>query len=239
MQDAIQNQYTNKVPHYPDVKVGAMCIAKYKEDGLWYRARIDMVISDDTVKITFVDYGNEDNVKIENLRRISPALAQENPLALRCKLFDTNGKTVWTDDLAELFWKLCDEGELTVQCQLYEHNVFHVILRQENRSTGSSVEINSAIARSANYLSTTVENISRVKIVQQFVTADFQWKDYDIELGKTVSNLKISYMRSPNEFYLQLPFTTRFKAEAKSIDKIYKKLKSIQGDVQVKKKSFM
>ena len=44
------------LPH-DKVEVGELCIAKYLEDGRWYRARIDNVTGNDVIAF-FIDYGN-------------------------------------------------------------------------------------------------------------------------------------------------------------------------------------
>ncbi|XP_050079866.1 uncharacterized protein LOC126567692 [Anopheles maculipalpis] len=58
------------------VEVGAVCLAPYRADGLYYRAIIE-AIYDDTkeVSVLYVDYLNRDNVPISELRKC--------PLALR------------------------------------------------------------------------------------------------------------------------------------------------------------
>ena len=40
------------------VQVGAVVIAKWSEDNVWYRAHVDTIHSE-TCDVTFVDYGNQ------------------------------------------------------------------------------------------------------------------------------------------------------------------------------------
>lgn len=46
-----------------------LCIAKYKEDGLWYRGRCLEVVGDGYPTILFIDYGNISMVHIDDIRR--------------------------------------------------------------------------------------------------------------------------------------------------------------------------
>lgn len=48
-------------------KPGDTCAAIFSEDGLWYRARVDKVnVSEKTVDVSYIDYGNKAVVKLAN-----------------------------------------------------------------------------------------------------------------------------------------------------------------------------
>lgn len=57
-------------PMLKRVRVGAPCIAQFSEDKMWYRAQIYEVLKEDKVKVWFVDFGNFDDVLLDNVRDI-------------------------------------------------------------------------------------------------------------------------------------------------------------------------
>ncbi|PVD31026.1 hypothetical protein C0Q70_10303 [Pomacea canaliculata] len=64
---------------------GQPCCALYDEDGLWYCAVV-MSVHETKVNVHFVDYGNSELVKRENVKPISADLITQPTLALECCL---------------------------------------------------------------------------------------------------------------------------------------------------------
>ena len=54
-------------------KAGMPCVVKFNEDGRFYRSRI-LSIRGQVAEILFVDYGNEQNTPIKDIKRIHPQL---------------------------------------------------------------------------------------------------------------------------------------------------------------------
>merc|ERR1719318_15995 len=48
------------------VTAGLVCVAKWSEDGVWYRAKVDKV-EGEVVEVTFLDYGNTETVNTANI----------------------------------------------------------------------------------------------------------------------------------------------------------------------------
>ena len=100
------------------VKKGIPCIAKFSDDGKWYRARIDKLISSTKFGVVFTDYGNYDEVHYDDLRKISPSLLSIAPLAQRCGLaygFSADKKTETGEEAGERLRELIWEKEVTIQ----------------------------------------------------------------------------------------------------------------------------
>ena len=89
--NAITERVQDKAPSLPalqisDLKEGYFCIAKFSEDQAWYRA-IAEVVTDSSVTVRFLDYGNSDKVETsENLKCPTEALSTDHPFAYQCQL---------------------------------------------------------------------------------------------------------------------------------------------------------
>lgn len=68
-----------------ELPVGAACCARFPEDGNWYRARVRNVKGNNVV-VSYVDYGNEQEVDVSDLRTITPELIRLPAQAMKCAL---------------------------------------------------------------------------------------------------------------------------------------------------------
>lgn len=64
--------------------VGQACIAKFVDDGAWYRAEVKKV--DGSIEVHFVDYGNSSAVDQGDILEISDDLCAKPALAVPCRL---------------------------------------------------------------------------------------------------------------------------------------------------------
>ena len=64
---------------------GSVCVAKFSQDGMWYRVRIESVLND-KCKVFFFDYGNFEEVPLNNLIPCSPDLLEIPVIAVKCAL---------------------------------------------------------------------------------------------------------------------------------------------------------
>nr|XP_055041816.1 tudor domain-containing 6 isoform X1 [Misgurnus anguillicaudatus] len=99
------------------VPLGSACIALFTEDNLWYRAKVTSR-DQDTLSVTFIDYGNESKVNISEVRALPPELSDVPPQAFDCQLegFDlSNG--VWDEKADDEFFELINEKllEITIE----------------------------------------------------------------------------------------------------------------------------
>ena len=95
-------------------RIGDPIIAKYSKDEAWYRGQ---VLSDDltegSIDILFVDYGNIEPVHVTDLRPILPAFTVLKKQAINCRLCTMSATTSdnWSDDAFVKF------EELAVDCE--------------------------------------------------------------------------------------------------------------------------
>jgi staphylococcal nuclease domain-containing protein 1 len=69
----------------PPVKRGTPCVAKFSADKLWYRARVDSD-RNDTFIVHFVDFGNSDECKFNELRKMPSKLVSIEAQARKSRL---------------------------------------------------------------------------------------------------------------------------------------------------------
>ena len=59
----------DKNPYKP--VLGELCLAQFSGDQCWYRAVVEQEVSESQMMVVFVDYGNQDVVSVDSIRRIT------------------------------------------------------------------------------------------------------------------------------------------------------------------------
>ena len=65
--------------------VGMACVAKYTDDGSWYRGK-SLNIKDSYLDILFVDYGNKQRTPINLVKAVEEELVVLPPQAYHCSM---------------------------------------------------------------------------------------------------------------------------------------------------------
>ncbi|XP_034050971.1 tudor domain-containing protein 6 [Thalassophryne amazonica] len=96
------------------VDIGSPCLALFAVDKQWYRAQV-IHKTDDLLHVLFVDYGNESDIDIKNVKSMPPFLLDMAPQAFLCSLegFDES-KGSWDDDVYDEFYNLMVDKPLMV-----------------------------------------------------------------------------------------------------------------------------
>ncbi|XP_076605163.1 tudor domain-containing 6 [Chaetodon auriga] len=85
---------------------GSPCLALFSSDKQWYRAQV-IYKADNAFHVVFIDYGNESDVDIENVRPLPQSLLEKAPQAFLCSLsgfIESRGS--WVDEVYEDFYNL-------------------------------------------------------------------------------------------------------------------------------------
>lgn len=93
-------------PYKPEL--GELCCARFTDDGMWYRAVVEKQLSDSRMLVTFVDYGNQDSVAVDSIRRITPAFSRLPLQARQCFLTGIQPQSFWSQDVVNFL-----KGRLT------------------------------------------------------------------------------------------------------------------------------
>ncbi|XP_047197519.1 tudor domain-containing 6 [Hippoglossus stenolepis] len=93
---------------------GSPCLAFFSSDNQWYRARV-IHRTDDSLHVVFIDYGNESDIDIKNVRSLPQTLLDVAPQAFLCSLngFDES-KGSWDDQVYDDFYNLLVDKPLRV-----------------------------------------------------------------------------------------------------------------------------
>ena len=92
--------------------VGQICLARFHEDGEWYRAMVNSVTSDEEIQVTFVDYGNSEWTSRDHLAVLPKEFLSIQVQAVHCSVFETmSSKVEWPQDKVEEFQNLIPESE--------------------------------------------------------------------------------------------------------------------------------
>uniref|UniRef100_A0A663E990 Tudor domain containing 1 n=1 Tax=Aquila chrysaetos chrysaetos TaxID=223781 RepID=A0A663E990_AQUCH len=99
------SEYCQKTP--PNVfkpENGEPCCAFFSDDGNWYRALVQNITSDGTVKVYFVDYGNVEEVPLDKIRQISSSFLKLPFQGIKCWLSGIKpGKSKWIPEATARF----------------------------------------------------------------------------------------------------------------------------------------
>ncbi|XP_043533014.1 tudor domain-containing 6 isoform X2 [Chiloscyllium plagiosum] len=92
-----------------DISVDDSCFCKYCEDGQWYRAEVKKV-KGNIISLQYVDYGNEDDVGIEQMKKMPKELLKIPTQSFPCCLsgYDLS-KGSWKDGAVDALLRLSDQ----------------------------------------------------------------------------------------------------------------------------------
>ncbi|KAM8916755.1 tudor domain-containing 6 isoform 2-T2 [Spinachia spinachia] len=91
---------------------GSTCLAQFSSDKQWYRAQVICKVGQ-AFTVLFIDYGNEADVDLKNVRSLPQGLLEKAPQAFLCSLkgFDES-KGSWNDDVYDDFYNLLVDKQL-------------------------------------------------------------------------------------------------------------------------------
>ena len=121
-------QKESKIPEKLDL--GSACLAK-SSDGEWYRGEI-IEISDETIDVYFVDYGNNETVEKQNTRAVKKEFASLPAMSITCQLYDVHEDDIDVEAAVEWLQESLLEFEVDVEIIGKVDDSYDVILTKEN-----------------------------------------------------------------------------------------------------------
>ncbi|XP_043284054.1 tudor domain-containing 6 isoform X2 [Venturia canescens] len=109
-------------PTPKDIKEGLLCVAKFPEDGAWYRARV-VSHSDTSTEVIYIDYGN--SAISTEIREIPDDVASQPAYSKKCSLALPEGIEQWSEEACIEFVKIAADGV----------TIFHPEILEEREDT--------------------------------------------------------------------------------------------------------
>nr|XP_028582096.1 LOW QUALITY PROTEIN: RING finger protein 17 [Podarcis muralis] len=111
---------------------GQPCIAKFEEDGVWYRAQVVGLPGHQEVEVKYVDFGNTAKINVQDMRKIKDEFLALPAKAIRCKLahiIPNKGANEWSSKSKDRFEELIqDKCMLCFIIEKSEDNILSVEL---------------------------------------------------------------------------------------------------------------
>ncbi|XP_074730149.1 tudor domain-containing protein 1 [Strix uralensis] len=203
------NEHCGKSPSSPAFHppAGNVCCAQFTEDDLWYRAAVIQYVSEDTVLVGYIDYGNFEVLPLTRLRPMISRLMDLPAQAIRCTLAGVKPPSrPWTSKAISFMNQLVKDKVLTVKVmdkesdrsvvELVDASVIPVInIASHFREKGFAAE-ESRMALPA-------IGMSDVKPANEYAVKKKIYKWSRLTLKQTV-DVVVCALYNPGEFYCQI-----------------------------------
>ncbi|KFQ92269.1 Tudor domain-containing protein 1, partial [Nipponia nippon] len=217
------SEYCQKTP--PNVfkpENGEPCCAFFSDDGNWYRALVQNVTSDGTVKVCFVDYGNVEEVPLDKIRHISSSFLKLPFQGIKCWLSGIKpGNSKWIPEATARFHMYTAGIKLQARVTSLSRDGAGVELI--DNSTGHPKVINEILTSEKLAVKEVLKDKNNFpnKSVDKKETSLGHWKMIQLAIDETVS-VCVTEVVSPDLFYA-VPVQT------KDQEKLHRQLIELEG----------
>jgi len=145
----LQASYCNSVYENYVPSRGEVCVAQFSFDSCWYRVKVDIVNNTGTLKVTYIDFGNHEDVTVDRVRRITEDLVSFPRQALKLSLHgitSTSPSGKWPSE-ATAFVK---SKVLGIKCKVQvggQHNEILFVKLFDPKETNSDTTINGGLMK--------------------------------------------------------------------------------------------
>ena len=179
--DAYVNSGGAEIPS--SSSVGDLCLALFHEDNGWYRAQV-LSVSGNSVKVFFIDYGNTETVKVDNLRNASDFVLAIPPLTTKCQV----------TDCIPFFEQWTEEETKKIESMLHSQEFIAEIVQVDPAAPIASCNVK---------LFKTDEPTVPVFLRKSSSSSDLTVKNEELQIGQ--DNLVfVSFVDSQQKFWVQL-----------------------------------
>ncbi|NXO57607.1 TDRD1 protein, partial [Aramus guarauna] len=217
------SEYCQKTP--PNVfkpENGEPCCAFFSDDGNWYRALVQNVTSDGTVKVCFVDYGNVEEVPLDKIRHISSSFLKLPFQGIKCWLSGIKpGDSKWIPEATARFHMYT--AGIKLQARVISLSRDGAGVELIDNSTGHPKVINEILMSEKLAVKEVLKDKKTFpnKSVDKKETSLGHWKSIELAIDETVS-VCVTEVVSPDLFYA-VPVQT------KDQERLHKQLIELEG----------
>ncbi|KAM6432550.1 tudor domain-containing protein 6 [Rhynochetos jubatus] len=193
---------------HPNAWPYSVCLARYSEDGKWYRALIiSEVPSAEKVEVIYVDYGNRALVPLTNLRLTQERFLRLEAQAFRCSLYNLiqpNGQDPfsWGKEAIQAFQEFIDtsSSHFELKCTIFALAVIN------NKELFNIVDLMTPFQSASQFL--TQRGVARPLSPQKPLVSSVQphsyyYSTHGIKIGSE-EDVYITHVDDPWTFYCQL-----------------------------------
>jgi hypothetical protein len=188
----------NPVPS-ASLRTGIACVACYSEDGTIYRAIIESVDSSSAV-VLFCDYGNKEEVSLDNIKEISAEYLSLPIQGLMCRLVAARPQhgISWSEEEIAKFTTMTEEKNLRAHFVNKLSGVYEIVL--EDADTG--VNLNEHFGATAEQIQAAGFN-SGDSHSHELALPDERYIDQTV-VPETEDSVTVTWFINPEQFYCQL-----------------------------------
>ncbi|XP_066477339.1 RING finger protein 17 [Tiliqua scincoides] len=205
---------------------GQPCIARFEDDGEWYRAQVIGLLDHQEVEVKYVDFGNISKINVKDMRKIKDDFLASPAKAIRCKLAyiePCKGSEEWSSESKDRFEELTrDKCMFCFVAEKSQDNILTVELYESGHALpDQSWSVNSLLVKEdlASYVISnpkstdiphcevwdpTLEETFRTEgDVLKPGNVDLSQIDLKLECNKELQ-VRISHVVSPSKIFVQL-----------------------------------
>ncbi|KFP88300.1 Tudor domain-containing protein 1, partial [Apaloderma vittatum] len=203
------NEHCGKFPSSPAFHpaVGSLCCAQFTEDNLWYRGVVTACVSEDTVLVGYIDYGNLEALPLTRLQPMIPRLMDLPAQAIRCALAGVKpAEGAWTSKAISFMNQLVKDKVLTVQ--VVDKEDYRSVVELVDASVTPVINVSSCLiekgyATEESQVAVPAIGMRDVKEANEDTMNKRICKWSQLTLKQTVDVI-VCTLYSPGEFYCQI-----------------------------------
>lgn len=184
--------YNEHIKPLSSVTMGTIVAAQYSVDGSWYRAEV-LSVSDDSVSVLFVDYGNSEFVTMDKIQPINDQFLSLPTQAIHCSI-TTNAKRSYSPDVINTFVETIYEQEVSIVVQQVLENNLHIVQLE----TSSGDLLDHLFTPTPDNEDANIDDVSS----NEAIPVDYRYPTIQLDEGNEV-DVYISYVESPASFFCQ------------------------------------
>ncbi|XP_068255128.1 tudor domain-containing protein 1 [Nyctibius grandis] len=217
------SEYCRKTP--PNIfkpENGEPCCAFFSGDGKWYRALVQNVTSDGTVKVCFVDYGNVEEVPLDKIRHISSSFLNLPFQGIRCWLSGIKpGNSKWIPEATARFHMYA--AGIKLQARVTSLSKDGAGVELIDNSTGHPKVINEVLTSEKLAVKEVLQDKNSFpnNSIDKKETSLGRWKSIELAIDETIS-VCVTEVVSPDLFYA-------VPVQSKDQEKLHRQLIELEG----------